>query len=67
MLNAAYLISRTPTKVLKFQKFGVQPSYDYLRVFGYLCYAHEHNRIKDKFDARSSRCIFLGYPHGEKG
>ena len=44
----------------------ILPSYDYLRVFGSLCYAQ--NRLKDhgKFASRSRGCIFVGYPYGKK-
>ena len=30
----------------------------------FLC--HAYNEIKDKFDERSTKCIFLGYPYGQK-
>ena len=36
-------------------------------MFGCLCYAHKSSRDKDKFKARSRRCIFVGYPFGKKG
>ncbi|KAG7594249.1 Reverse transcriptase RNA-dependent DNA polymerase [Arabidopsis thaliana x Arabidopsis arenosa] len=44
-----------------------QPRFDDLRVFESLCYAHNHNRGGDKFVERSRRCVFVGYPHGQKG
>ncbi|WVZ15755.1 hypothetical protein V8G54_013321 [Vigna mungo] len=36
-------------------------------VFGSLCYAHNQDRKGDKFDSKSSKCVFVGYPYGQKG
>lgn len=47
--------------------FGVPASYDHVCVFGCLSYAANRPRIKDKFDSKSRRCIFVGYPFGQKG
>lgn len=55
------LSRKSPFEIL----FGKSPNYSYLQVFGSLCYAH--NRTKDKFDKRSRKCIFVGYPFGKKG
>ena len=70
--TAAYLINRTPSKVLKGKipyeiLFGEKPSYDQLRVFGSSCYTHRQSRDKDKFGHRSRFCVFVGYPFGKKG
>jgi len=72
VLTAAYLINRTPTKLLKGKSpyeilFGCAPSYKEMRVFGTLCFARNIVRSKDKFVSRSRRCVFLGYPFGTKG
>lgn len=72
ILNAGYLINRTPSIVLNgktpFEKFyGHAPSYTHLRVFGCLPYAHNLDHRGDKFASRSRRCVFLGYPYGKKG
>ena len=67
-----YLINRTPSKILNGKTpyevlFGVKPSYDHVKMFGCLCYAHLKSRSKDKFAPRSRKCIFIGYPYGKKG
>lgn len=71
ILAAAHIINRTPTPILYGKTpyeilHGSLPSYDLLRVFGCLCYAHRRARDKDKFGDRSRKCIFIGYPFGKK-
>jgi len=63
-LAIAYVISRALTKLLSFKMpyealFGVAPSYNHLRVFECLCYIHNHNKSRDKFDLRDTRYLFL--------
>ncbi|XP_074277964.1 uncharacterized protein LOC141601567 [Silene latifolia] len=72
ILTAAYLINRTPTRVLNgLTQYEVlhrtQPVLDNLRVFGSLCYAHNKDRPKDKFNERGKKCVFIGYPSSKKG
>ncbi|XP_074314693.1 uncharacterized protein LOC141649926 [Silene latifolia] len=72
VLTAAYLINRTPTKLLNGRTpyellYGHQPNFDNLRVFGCLAYAHNKQRPKDKFNERGTRCLFIGYPKHKKG
>jgi len=66
------LIDRTLSPILKRKTpyetfFKSLPSYDHLWVFGCLCYAYKHQIPKDKFESRSRKCIFIGYPHAKKG
>ncbi|KAL8116037.1 hypothetical protein AgCh_022503 [Apium graveolens] len=72
VLTAAYLINRTPTKVLQgkspFQVFfNTLPDYTTLKVFGSLCYATIVPHPADKFATRSIKGVFLGYPFAKKG
>ncbi|XP_062086560.1 uncharacterized protein LOC133792669 [Humulus lupulus] len=72
VLAAAHLINRTPSTILDnltpFEKlFGHTPSYDAICVFGSLCFAHNQQSKGDKFESRSRKCIFVGYPFGKKG
>ncbi|KAL9241264.1 hypothetical protein vseg_015395 [Gypsophila vaccaria] len=71
-LAAVHLINRTPSLVLNGKTpfevlFGSPPSFDDLRVFGSLCFAHNQRAKGDKFASRSRKCVFMGYPYGKKG
>lgn len=71
-LTACYLINRTPSPIIHNKTpyemlFGKIPSYVSIRVFGCLCYAHNQRSKGDKFESRSRKCVFLGYPFGKKG
>ncbi|CAH9133803.1 unnamed protein product, partial [Cuscuta epithymum] len=70
ILTAVYIINRLPSPIISNKSpfemlFGKVPSYDHLRVFGCLVYAHDNKR-KDKFGERGSPCVFIGYPYGQK-
>lgn len=57
------LNGKTPYEMLH----GHQPTYNHLRIFGSLCYAHNQGRKGDKFASRSRKCVFVGYSYGKKG
>jgi len=71
VLTAGYLINRTLSSILNGKTpyrvlYGCDPTYDHLRAFLSLCYAHKQGRLGDKFDSQSRRCIFVGYPYEKR-
>ena len=67
VLTAGYLINRSPFMVSRGQTpyeilYGRPPSYEHLRVFKSLCYAHNQMTLGDKFNSRNRKCIFVRYP-----
>ena len=72
VLAAAHLINRTPTPLLHNKTpfeilFNQPPSYDAIRTFGCLAFAHNHKTKGDKFANKSRKCVFIGYPFDKKG
>ena len=72
ILIAVHIINRLPSPILQNKSpielvFHIKPSYDYLRVFGCLCYSSTISTQRDKFQPRSQACVLLGYPLATKG
>lgn len=72
VLAATYIINRTPTManngVTPYELlFGKPPSYNQMKIVGCLSYVRNSSKQKDKIDARAERCMFVGYPQGQKG
>ncbi|KAI3521421.1 hypothetical protein L1887_10887 [Cichorium endivia] len=71
ILTATFLINRTPTSVLNGKSpfemiYNVEPNFDFLRVFGCLCFATKLNN-SDKFASRSEKCVLIGFSNVKKG
>ena len=69
VVTACYLINRCPSYVITFKPpldvlKGTNSSYEHLRIFGWLAYAHT---TQDKLEPRAQRCVFLGYPEEVMG
>nr|GEU36732.1 integrase, catalytic core [Tanacetum cinerariifolium] len=72
VLTSTYLINKMPMKILDWKTpfemlHGVYPSYDHLRVIGFLCFATVTNPYKDKFSLRSIKSVLIGYIPSQKG
>jgi hypothetical protein len=70
--TAAYLINRTPSRVIghktPIQKLtGASLNYSHLRVFGCACWPNLRPDNTQKLAFRSTRCVFLGYSTMHKG
>lgn len=68
--TANYLKNRCPTaaygkqfiaKTLAEIWFGVKPELSHLRIFGSDCYNHIPADNRKKLDAKSTKCVMLGY------
>jgi hypothetical protein len=72
VLCEVYVKNKCPSRALK-NKTPYEMCYDciplvrHLRVFGSTCYALISKEKKIKLDARSRKCIFLGYSNTTKG
>lgn len=68
VLTAAYLINRMPSRVLDYYYKTplevLQGTSSYLvppKVFGCVCFVHDHRRTSGKLDPRALKCVFIGY------
>lgn len=69
---AAHIINILPSSSINhttphFLLFGRRPTYDHLRVFGCLCFPNVNHSHLHKLSARSTPCLFLGYPINHRG
>jgi hypothetical protein len=72
VMTVAYLINRMPPRVLgmrspaelllKQREFKVPP-----RVFGCVCFVHDHRPSVGKLDPQAVKCVFVGYASTQKG
>ncbi|MCO5613004.1 hypothetical protein L7F22_067277 [Adiantum nelumboides] len=70
--TAVYILNRSYTKAVKdmtpLQAFsGKKPSLSHFKIFGSDCYVHMPDASRTKWDAKSQKCIFLGYSEESKG
>ncbi|KAH9672571.1 hypothetical protein KPL70_017783 [Citrus sinensis] len=70
--TACYIVNRSPSTVIGLRTAmeiwtGKPANYSYLHVFGCLMYVMYNAQERTKLDAKSRRCIFLGYADGVKG
>lgn len=70
--TATYLINRRPCRATGTTTpfallFGVEPTYDELRVFGCHCFPNLTASSHHKLDARSTLYVFIGYPADHRG
>lgn len=68
-LTATHIINHLPSPILSKNSpyeilYKRAPTYDHLRVFGCLCYVT--NVTPHKFVQRARKCLFVGYPIGQK-
>jgi hypothetical protein len=72
LATACYLLNRRPSSAIHSEipfthLYRKSPSYDHLRIFGYLCYPNLQATSAHKLAPRSTACVFLGYPSAHKG
>ena len=72
VLTAAILRNRSPTKAVEcmtpYEVFHrTKPNVSNLRVFGGTAYMHVPKETRRKWDAKSIKCIFVGYCIGRQG
>ena len=70
--TAAYIRNRCPTVAIKdntpFESiFKKKPNISNLKVFGCIAFVHIAKERRKKFEAKSQKTIFVGYPTGTKG
>ena len=71
VITAAILRNRSPTKAVEYMTpyelfHGSKPNVSNLRVFGCTAYMHVPKETRRKWDAKSIKCVFVGYCIGRK-
>ena len=69
--TTVYILNQSYTKTLQGKTHqedysGKKPSVLHFRTFGCTCYAHVPDTNRKKLDAKSRKCIFLGYSEESK-
>ncbi|KAH9680516.1 hypothetical protein KPL71_026569 [Citrus sinensis] len=69
---ACYIVNRSPSTAIELKttmemRTGKPTDYSYLHAFGCPVYVMYNAQERTKLDAKSRRCIFLGYVDGVKG
>jgi hypothetical protein len=69
--NAVYIRNRCPTSAVQGKTpqeawCGRKPSVAHIRVFGCIAYAKIPDASRTKLEAKSVKCLFLGYCEGSK-
>ena len=72
ILTSVHIINRLPSPILQYKSpfeklYGKPPTYNHLRVFGFLYFSSTFVHNRSKFDPRSVHCVFLGFPFRIKG
>ena len=70
--TAAYLVNFSPSSATGFKtpfemRYGRPADYSHLRVFGCDAYVLTPSQLRSKLEAKSKKCILLGYQRGVKG
>lgn len=69
---SVYLMNRSPTKAISGKTpyeawYNRRPNLAHLRIFGCQAMAHVPDELRQKWDAKSERLIFVGYGENKKG
>lgn len=71
-MKTIHVTNRLPQTSLGFvspfvKLWKIKPIVSHFRVFECLCYICAPNHLRNKFDKRAIRCIFVGYNNQRKG
>lgn len=72
ILTAAYLTNQMPLQVIDFRSLCelLQGTCSFIippKIFGCVCFVHNHRRAISKLDPRTLKCIFIRYSATQKG